>query len=698
MPAGEEAVRGDFADARFAQGTHEARFFRQGEAFWLEFALGDEPPQRLQVRYTFGVDPLQQYLVQQPGGRLQAMPFAWDTRPAAAGGQRWLMLYPDARPGDEFYWTGPGQNWNYMCADCHSTGVRKNYSSATDAYTTAWAELNVACEACHGPAGTHVAWARADERGEPLSNSGFPVDLKPGVAAWRRAEGEATAQPAREGDSRQLEVCAQCHSRRQQLSDAPAHSTGAFLNRHRLTLLETDRYWPDGQLFDETYVYGSFLQSRMYERGVECSHCHEPHSARLRAPADQVCARCHSPAVFATQAHHLHSPGSEGAACGACHMPETLYMQVDWRADHSLRVPRPDLSDVLGTPNPCTTCHAGRSNAWAANVLRQRFPDSARWGAESFAPVFAATDRGRVGLERELSYVAQNAAYSDFVRASALSRMSGYPAPDTLLAMARAARDGTPLQRLGVAAGATGLPTDRAWELLRPLLDDALLAVRTSAAGALAVRWPELTAAQRKRLQPALDEYLDVQAFNADRAYARSNIAGVRAAQGDTQAAVEAYRAALRLEPQFAPAWINLADVLRATGDEEEAYQALQTGVRRVPESAEVKFALGLADIRAGREAAARKHLAAAAEGAVDNAYFWYVYGLAQESVDLQQSLASIRKAYRISRDPQYLYSVCELSVRNRDPEASACLQELEGRMPPAAIQRLRDMQAGPRR
>lgn len=689
MVADAGSVRGDFNDVRYSDGRHEARFFQRGAEFWLEFGLGAAAPQAYRVVYTFGIDPLQQYLVEQPGGRLQFVPFAWDTRPADAGGSRWFMLYPDATPNEEFYWTNAGQNWNYMCADCHSTNVRKNYTAATNSYATRWSELNVACEACHGPAGKHLDLLEQRSAAPLPALAGFASSLRPSVANWTRSASSATAAPGKRVDGQQLEVCAQCHSRREQLNDSPGSAPGAYMSRHRLTLLENGRYYPDGQLYDETYVYGSFLQSRMHAQGVVCSNCHEPHSAQLRLPADQVCAQCHAPEVFQTAAHHMHETGSPGAACTACHMPETLYMDVDWRADHSFQVPRPDVSDQLGTPNACTGCHTDRSALWAARAVSEHFPDSPRRKAPDFAGVFAAADAGRPGLERELSYVAQNADFSDIVRASAVRRMSDYPGPDTLLALARAAR-GTSLQKLGATEGAAGLPTERAWEVLQPLLQDSALAVRTSAAAVLADRWPELESGQRSTLQPALQEYIETQEFNADRAYARSNIAGVRAAQGDIGAAIAGYRGALEIEPGFAPAWVNYADVLRSSGDEAAATALLNTALLRLPDSSTINFALGLAEVRAGRAPAAVKRLGAAARLAPGNAYYRYVYGLAQESSDLPAALANLREAYRLSGDPQYLYAECDLAVRNRHPSAPRCVAELAGKAPADAVERLR--------
>src|SRR5262249_43419870 len=147
---------------------------------------------------------------------------------------------------------------------------------------------------------------------------------------------------------------------------------------------------------DEVYNYASFLQSKMYSKGVTCSDCHDPHTQKLRAPANGVCAQCHRPATYDTSAHHFHRAGSPGAQCAACHMPDTMYMQIDARRDHSIRIPRPDLSVTLGVPNACNRCHTNQNAQWAAAAIRRWYPNP-NPGFQRFANAFAADDRNAPG-------------------------------------------------------------------------------------------------------------------------------------------------------------------------------------------------------------------------------------------------------------------------------------------------------------
>src|SRR5262249_20013384 len=154
-----------------------------------------------------GVAPLQQYLVGLPQGRFQALEIAWDSRPNPAG-QRWFHLYPDEHIDhrDPLHWTGVAENWNTMCADCHSTNVRTTWSAGH--YATSFAELPVSCEACHGPGSRHVAWAT-----QPLSRGSddglaIALDERAGVT-WNRDP--TTHKPTRSRprtSEREIEMCA----------------------------------------------------------------------------------------------------------------------------------------------------------------------------------------------------------------------------------------------------------------------------------------------------------------------------------------------------------------------------------------------------------------------------------------------------------------------------------------------------------
>jgi len=632
LEANAGTVAGDFDDAGFSSFGVPSRFFRRDGQFMVRTEGADGRPADFAVRYTFGVEPLQQYLVEFPRGRLQSLTIAWDTRPPERGGQRWFHLYPQERiaPDDPLHWTGIDQNWNYQCADCHSTNLRKNYDAEADRFATTWSEINVACEACHGPAERHVAWAQGGARGGDPGLTAR-LDERRGVA-WQAdpATGSARRSVPRRS-AREIEVCARCHARRGQFSDE--HVAGQPLHdAFRPALIEPGLYWPDGQMRDEVYNYGSFLVSRMAAAGVTCSDCHEPHSQRLRAEGNAVCAQCHLPSRFDTPVHHHHEQGSAGARCASCHMPTTIYMVVDPRHDHSFRIPRPDRAAALAVPDACTRCHTDRDAAWAATAVRSWYPDP-KPGFQAFAETFAAADAGDGRARASLVALAEDAAQPAIVRASALWRLAQSPGPDVLRAVRMGLSDPDPDLRVAAVGALDGSDPSLIVQALVPLLEDPIRLVRMEAARGLAGA-PEalLDEAARRSHRAALDEYEAAQRFNADRPEARSNLGGLYAERGEAADAERELRAALAIDRGFVPAWANLADLYRSLGREQEAQATLREGLAATDGAAALHHALGLSLVRSGAADEALAELEAAARSEPSNARYEYVYAIALHS------------------------------------------------------------------
>jgi len=683
----------------------EARLRRAGDDFIVNTAGPDGKPADFTVRYTFGLFPLQQYLVEFPEGRLQSLTMAWDARPVEQGGQRWIDLYPDRdlRPGNPLHWTGIDQNWNYQCADCHSTNLRKGYDAEADRFETTWSEIHVGCEACHGPGSAHLAWAEQAKSGavDREGDLGLTaaLDERRGIS-WPvdPASGNPTRSAPR-ATSQEIEVCARCHARRGQFADD--HAAGQpFHDAFRPALIEPGLYWPDGQMRDEVYNYGSFLTSRMAAAGVTCSDCHEPHGGTLRAPGNAVCAQCHLAEEFDTPAHHHHEAGSDGARCAACHMPTTTYMVVDPRHDHSFRIPRPDRSVALGVPNACNACHGDREPQWAADAVRGWYPQP-KPGFQYFAETFAAADAGDGRARDSLVALAEDAAQPPFVRASALLRLTGDSRPEAIAAARKGLRDPDPNLRFAAAEAYAGADPGAMARDLGPLLDDATRLVRMSVARTLAGSGEAaLDPARREAFEAALEEYVAGQRFNADRPEAHVNLGTLHTVRGDAAAAEAAYHKAQSIDPAFVPAWVNLADLQRARGDEEAARATLLAGLEAAPGDATLRHALGLSLARTGDLPAALKELEASARAVPESARYTYVYAIALHSAGREQeairelerglerhpanreyllTLASIHlDAGRQDEALQYLAQAAE--AYPGDPEVAGMLQSLRGR------------------
>ncbi len=649
--ATDRTVSARFDGATFTAGGVTSRFFRRDGRFFVNTDGPDGKPADFELKYTFGVYPLQQYLVPFPGGRLQALGIAWDARPLAAGGQRWFHLYPGREPkaGDPLHWTGIDQNWNYQCADCHSTNLRKNYDAAAGSYATTWSEISVGCEACHGPTSNHVAWARREtgwralEATQGLVNA---LDERRGVT-WTPREGGTAARSVPRTGSREIDSCARCHARRGQFSD-DVHAGDDWLDAFRPALIEPGLYHPDGQQRDEVYTWGSFLQSRMHAAGVTCADCHDPHTQALRAPGNAVCAQCHAPARFDATAHHRHAPGSAGGACVACHMPPTTYMVIDPRHDHSLRIPRPDLSVSLGTPNACSGCHADRGAQWAAEAVAAWYPQR-KPGFQSFAAAFPVADQGDPAAARTLTALIDDPAQPALVRASALSRARVFASPEIVATTARSLRDRDALVRVAAAeALAEADPATRA-EQLAPLLRDPVRMVRMAAARALAgAAEARLLGGERAPFDTSLGEWIAGERFNADRPESLGNLGTLDLERGQVEDAVAWFRRAIALDPTFVQASVNLAEAERMRGNETGAEKTLREALGRTPDAAAVHHALGLSLVRQGRLADALGSLQAAHDLAPDEPRFAFVHAVALHDTGRRAAaIATLREAIR---------------------------------------------------
>ncbi|MEZ4652454.1 MAG: tetratricopeptide repeat protein [Candidatus Eisenbacteria bacterium] len=593
QPATAETVLGDFTGAVFEENGVPTTFFRRGEEFWVNAEGPDGALRDYRVAYTFGFDPLQQYLIEFPDGRYQCLTVAWDVERRA-----WYSLYPDRRfpPGDWMHWTGAGQNWNAMCAECHSTRLRKGYDPVADSYKTTWSEIDVSCEACHGPAGGHLVWARTPDRERrAVSFAGFERSL--------------SALDSR----RSVEVCAPCHSQRTLLADYDPGPDDRLLDVLVPSVLEAPLYFPDGQIQGEDYEYGSFLQSRMYHEGVRCQDCHDPHSTRLREDGNATCLRCHDP-KYDAPGHHRHGAAAtgEGSAvrCADCHMPQRVYMGIDERADHSIRIPRPDLSESLGTPNACAqpACHADQPLEWMVRSYRDLYGSGTR---PSFAPLFADARAGGSETAQPLAELARQDSLPAIVRASALSLLGQLAETGVVdrgaevlrRAFRDAATDSEPivrligfrsLSRVGVdaASDGSGSVTIDDWRLVTlRALRDSVRAVRVEAARACV----EMSGPGSLDTVPDVARELESAGrYPLDTATGAYNWANLCVAWNRPQDAETGYELALRRDPSFAQAWINFAFLLHGQGRVEEAEDKLRAATRVAPDLPEAWYDLAL--------------------------------------------------------------------------------------------------------
>ena len=649
--ADDETVLGDFSGVVFNYADIDSKFYTKNKKFMVRTDGPDGTLHDYEIKYTFGVTPLQQYLIELEDGRLQALSIAWDSREKSDGGQRWFHLYPEEKItfADELHWTRPSFNWNGMCAECHSTDLQKNYDSKTDRFKTSWSEIDVSCEACHGPASDHLSWAGKKSGGgksdwdKPGDNKGFAVllDERKDIH-WKfdKETGSASRSQTRSTE-KEIEVCAQCHSRRSSITDN--YQPGKlFADHFKPRLLDEYMYFSDGQIQDEVYVYGSFLQSKMYHKGVTCSDCHEPHSLQLREEGNGVCLQCHSAEKFDSKKHHFHQEGSKGALCAECHMPPTTYMVVDPRHDHSIRIPRPDISVALDTPNACNQCHENKDAAWADEQVKLWYGKT----PSSFQQYAYALDAGRSGkthAARMLAEQVKDAATPGIARASATAALAPYLDRSNIDVLQESLTDDDAMVRMAGVAALEGLPQSMLVQLAFPLLDDPVKMVRIEAARVLApVRVGQLKGEQLSVHTSAVSEYISSQEVNAERPEAQLNLGNYYVARNEIDKAEAAYKKAIELEDVFIPAYVNLADLYRSQKNDKEAEKTLREAIEVSPENSGAYYALGLLKVRQKENDQAVVMLQRAAEFDRTNVRYVYVYAVALNSIGEKDRAISV--------------------------------------------------------
>ncbi|WP_299475744.1 multiheme c-type cytochrome [uncultured Roseibium sp.] len=577
----ESTVAGDFENAEFVHKGKKTRFFRDGDGFFIETTDISDGTKILEVVGVAGIEPLQQYLIETGNGHVQAFDVVWDRQK-----ERWYHLYPeqDLPPGDGFHWTGPYKSWNARCAECHATGFQKNYDPRARAYSSVHAEIGVGCEACHGPAEAHVSKYSAPETFGPDTYAGTDE------SGFLFRFSDANAQT-------EIQQCAGCHARREPFQDGNPVPGTAFHDAYRLALLRDGLYHADGQILDEVYVYGSFLQSKMHEMGVRCSDCHKPHSGNLISEGNAVCTQCHSEAgnprfpslarkAYDDPAHHFHEAGSEGASCVACHMIERTYMGVDGRRDHSFRVPRPDLSARIQTPNACNDCHIDKSPEWAAGALESAFPQSAH-RKPHFSEVFERTRAGARGFGADLTKIALHAGFPGIVRASALDLLRSRASTEDIDRITPLLDDSDPLVRAAAVRLQAGRPAADRISFLEKSLTDPVKSVRLSAARAM-LGIPVTDDTLRQDVQQGMQEWQQSLSAKLDFPETHMVIGGTALTLRNPRAAVNAFAEATNLDPQLAEAWVMQVRLHLAANDYASAEFTLQKALNNIPDNPEL--------------------------------------------------------------------------------------------------------------
>lgn len=663
-PAGADYVLGDFENTIFEHKGDTYRFFREDSTYKVEAPGADGKPGIYDVSYTFGWTPLQQYLIDFGKGKYQALNIAWDTEQ-----EKWFALNPeeDIVHGDWLHWTGGAMNWNTMCADCHSTNLKQNYFPETDSFHTTWSEINVSCEACHGAGSAHVAFMHSDDASQATLDR-IRRDLK--------LTGASTQDEI-------LNQCASCHSLREKLTPVYPHD-GQYLDHYSLNLPHPEAYFPDGQIRDEVYVFASFLQSKMYKEGVQCMDCHNPHTLELLLPAEdnQLCMQCHEP-KYNDPGHHFHEVETRGAQCISCHMPGRYYMEVDFRHDHSFRIPRPDLSTRFGTPNACNDCHQDKSAEWAARAVENWYGSDR---PEHHSETWLLADSMGAEAIPQLSQLLQDTSQNEIVRATTAWYLGQFPAPENADILAQYLQDPSSMVRNSAVRAIANLPEDMRRIDIQEAFADPVRAVRIGASRAR----PDLTDHDisprlRSRLKTAREEYLEYLHLNQYFPAGQMNLGLYYESTGDNQKAIRAYEEALKKDGYFNAARMNLAFLYNQSGQNKSARELFQKVISQEPDYGPAHYYLALLKAEEDDIKGALPHFEEAARRMPENARVRYNWAISLQTLQLPLEAEKVyRSALQLEpENPDFIYGLITLYLQQNQHEKALPYAEQLVRLQP---------------
>jgi tetratricopeptide (TPR) repeat protein len=629
----DSTVLGDFNNTSFAADGESYFFYKKDTTYFVRTGLPGKEVD-YPIVYTFGFTPLQQYLIKFPGGKYQTLRATWDTL-----NKRWFNQYAgqDIPPNDWLHWTQGGQRWNTMCAECHTTNLKKNYNQNKNNFNTTYARINVSCEACHGPAGAHMNWAAQE------APTGDP---QVGVLGWERIE--------------QFNQCAGCHARRVKLTEVMKPDV-AFDDQFRLQTINTEYYHPDGQIQEEDYVFGSFTQSKMFHKNVRCTNCHNSHSMELVYQGNLLCLQCHE-IKYNSKDHHFHNQGSQGTQCVECHMTGNIYMGNDFRRDHSFRVPRPDQSVKYDTPNACTGCHEDKSDQWAADWVVKWYGNKR---TDHFSDYLIKASRPPYDqqIRKEVLQFINEMQYPAIARATALEYYSLQGDEADYSMLMSALEDSSALVRANALNKFQIFTLEQRANLALQHIKDTTRMVRIAAAQLIVeLDIDQLPPQDRGPAMMARGELEAMLRANADFPLGRLQLGDYYFRQNNPQRAIKEYEMALKMDSLLTPVYTNLATGYSIVGDNAKALTTLENLLLLEPEYGRGYYLKGLLYHEMGNDEMAIADL----EKSIyyDQMNFRAYYNLANlylSSGNLEKADQIMKTGLKIqpdSEDGKYLYEI----------------------------------------
>ncbi len=637
----DSTVLGNFNNVSFMADGDSYYFRKNDSSYFVNTAIGGKT-EEYEIAYTFGVTPLQQYLIKFPDGKYQTLRATWDVKK-----KEWYHQYKGQQipQNDWLHWTGGGQRWNTMCAECHSTNLQKNYNLQKDAFSTSYDNITVSCEACHGPGGAHLNWASSPK---PIGNPQLKSVGKDQIT--------------------QLNQCSGCHARRVKLTKV-MKAGESFDNQFMLQTITSEYYHADGQIKEEDYVFGSFVQSKMYSNKVKCSDCHNVHSMRLKLEGNALCMQCHKP-KYDSEVHHFHEVDTESAQCISCHMTGSVYMGNDFRRDHSFRIPRPDQSLQYGTPNACIGCHEDKSNKWAADQIVSWYGNQR---ADHFSDYLLKASRPPYDepTKKTLIDFINNLIYPAIARATALEYYPWTGDEEEFAMLFATLTDSSALVRYKALMKLQPYPLEQRLSFATEHLMDSILVVRIGAAQLMIDKdINQMAPAERGVASKARQELVRMLRANADFPLGRLQLGDYYFHQNNTQRALNEYEMALKMDSLLIPAYTNLATAYSITGDNAKALETLDKLLLLQGEFARGYYLRGLLQHEIGEDLLAIEDLEKAIYYDPQNFRAYYnlanLYLSVGEVNRAEETIISGLQLQPDSEDGKYLLSVIKLKADNK--------------------------------
>lgn len=624
----DSTVAGDFSNVTYIADGVSSRFFKKGEDFFIHTEGNDGAYHDYKVLYTFGYYPLQQYLVEAEGGRLQVMRQSWDTQK-----KRWFHQYENQRipHTDWLHWTGNAQNWNMMCAYCHSTNLQKNYHPQTDTYTTSYSELTVGCESCHGAGKAHIDYFKTHKNTENAPKLLSDVYTQ----------------------KTEINACMPCHSRRGELGAEHIFSN-EVLDNFLPEVPAVPLYFPDGQVLEEDYKYASFLQSKMYQKGVRCSSCHNPHTTQLKLPGYKVCMQCHSEERYNTPKHTFHKDNN----CINCHMPKRTYMGNDVRHDHVFRVPRPDLSEKYQVPNTCNMCHTNKSAHWAAEAVKRWY--GKKYENHDFSEDLILSSFTNTSRDSALYRLLKDTIPA-IIQATALHYMGEHPTPEQEDILRKKTTDKDAMVRYQAVRSLLNAPSEKTTSVLLSCLNDKVRAVRVAAADVLLTQNGIEQMQHNQLFEKARNELEQFLLHQSDFASGSAALADYYMKINQLAKARLFYERALKKDAQLNYVRINLASLYSGLNDNEKALSVLKEALDYDSENQDIIYRLALLLYQLHQYEDSAKNFQKALKLNSTNIRIYYNYALLlNEMGQKEKALSVVKKGLEIDPENTDLQSVMD--------------------------------------